>query len=86
MNDRVSSFHKAIQDGPYYVCIVCNRTLYRRTVQIFDISKYNISEIEVFSDVKNYDGEKYICTTCHKNLIDSKIPQQANQHISEEQF
>ena len=28
----IASFQKAVREGPYYICSVCNRTLYRKTV------------------------------------------------------
>ena len=41
-DDRILKFTTMIQDGPYYVCAVCNRCLYHRSVIVFNIEKYEI--------------------------------------------
>ena len=33
--------HAATKDGPNFVCISCNRLMYRKTVQEFHVSKYS---------------------------------------------
>lgn len=40
VDDRVSVFTDFIQEGPFYICIVCNRCLYKRSVKIYKIDKY----------------------------------------------
>ena len=49
--DRIIAFQKAIQDGPYYICVVCNRTLYRKTVKFFHESKYETTAQNIFTNV-----------------------------------
>ena len=36
----VAKFKEEVKKGPFYICVVCNRTLYKRTVQIFEKNKY----------------------------------------------
>ena len=82
--NHINSFHKAIEDGPFYICCVCNRTLYRRTVKIFYKSMYeNFDEQAVFTNVKSFDDVIYICFTCHNHIRNSKIPPQAVWNILE---
>ena len=32
--DKISEFRKQINEGPYYICVVCNRCLYKRSVKV----------------------------------------------------
>ena len=41
-NQRIVKFTKQIQEGPYYVCVVCNRCHYFRSVILFKQEKYDI--------------------------------------------
>ena len=36
----ISQFCQKIKQGPYYVCTVCHRMLYRKSVLIFNKQKY----------------------------------------------
>ena len=72
----LSTFNRKIREGPFYTCTVCNRLLYKRTVKWFVQVKYT-SLPELFTGVKSYDGNEYICITCDKNVIKGKIPCQA---------
>ena len=76
-DDRILKFTTMIQDGPYYVCAVCKRCLYHRSVIVFNIEKYAIDILDFYREVVNYDGKVYICLTCHKKLVKSEIPAQA---------
>ena len=38
----IARFKKEVRKGPTYVCVTCNRSLYKRNVQYFDENKYNI--------------------------------------------
>ena len=68
---NIEKFHKKIQHGPVYFCVVCNRMLYRSCVKLFSIEKY--PKPDLFTDLKSADDRKYICHTCHlkamKNLV-----------------
>ena len=75
--ERISKFTAMIQEGPYYVCVVCNRCLYRRSVVHFKVEKYVIDAINIYHKVTSCDGNFYICHTCHKKLNISEIPAQA---------
>ncbi|XP_057292445.1 uncharacterized protein LOC130621150 [Hydractinia symbiolongicarpus] len=77
INDCILNFQKAIQNGPYYVCIVCNRSLYKKTVKLFSKNNYEVSLYYVFTDVLCFDSHAYICITCDKYLKKAEIPPQA---------
>ena len=72
----ISVFQSKIKDGPYYICLVCNRILYRKTVCYFRKNKYNCIQ-SIFTDIKSFDGKQYICKTCHSKVLQGKVPSQA---------
>ena len=59
-----------------YICVLCHRCFYRRSVLIFDSSKYN-SELDKKFWVKSFDALFNICKTCHKKYIKGSMPCQA---------
>ena len=75
LNDCISRFKKKIKEGPYYVCTVCNRLLYRKTVMLLQRSRYlkSVNEM-IFTDTKSYDNKEYICKTCNCKVSSRKIP------------
>ena len=77
--DHVAVFKGKIQGGPCFICVVCNRCLYKRTVVKFKEKKYQLDDLEseLNTKVKSFDGKIYICRTCDKNLKKNKIPCQA---------
>ena len=77
---RIKKFKDKINEGPYFICVVCNRTLYRQMVLKFCQNRYNIEQPNFyFSIVPSFDGEEYICKTCDKKLRakQPKIPCQS---------
>ena len=62
---KVSNFKLLIKNGPFFICVICNRCLYRTSVICFNIEKYSVDENIIFM-VKLYDDNYYICTTCDK--------------------
>ena len=75
--ERIFKFTKQIQEGPYYVCAVCNRCHYFRSVLLFKPEKYDIDIDQFYYEVSSVDGLLYICGTCHKKLLKSEIPAQS---------
>ena len=59
----IQQFNRAIREGPYYICVVCNRLLYRKTVLEFKKEKYK-SSCCLFTSVTSFNGNMYICKTC----------------------
>ena len=65
-----------MKEGPYYICVVCNRCMYKRTVKPFKQSKYRI-DCDIFTMIKSFDKNWYICVTCEKHVTKNQIPCQA---------
>jgi len=74
----ISVFHKKIKQGPYYICSVCNRLLYKQSVIHLKKHKYINCDIDnVFTNKRSFDDKEYICKTCHSKVIKGKLPCQA---------
>jgi len=44
-NLKINEFKKCIKNGPLYICVICNRSLYKRSVKLFHKNDYTrISE------------------------------------------
>ena len=70
---RIKKFKEIMMEGPYYICVVCNRSLYKRSVTIFKIDKYESSDSNFyFSPVQSFNGNLYICLTCSRKLKSKK--------------
>jgi len=73
----IEQFNRDIREGPFYICVVCNRLLYRKTVLEFKKDKYNCSSY-LFTCVTSFNGHMYICNTCHVTIKKkNKTPCQA---------
>jgi len=46
--NTVVAFKNTIKEGPYYICVVCNRNLYKKTVKLFAIQNYNMDVPDLF--------------------------------------
>ena len=73
---KVSNFKLLIKNGPFFICAICNRCLYRTSVICSNIEKYSVDENIIFM-VKSYDDNYYICTTCDKALCKISVPCEA---------
>ena len=76
LEHKISVFQSEIKEGPYYICSVCNRLLYRKTVIHLNKEIYS-SQLNVFTDVKSFDDKQYICRTCHTKVLKRNVPCQA---------
>ena len=74
---NVKKFRSEIEKGPYFICVVCNRCLYRKSVLMFVENKYINFDSFRYNKVDSYDGCQYICQTCDRKLKRGKIPCQA---------
>lgn len=72
----IMSFKKKIREGPFYICIVCHRLLFRKTIRIFDETEHKTNN-SIFACKKSYDGQQYIRKTCHTKLLRQQVPCQA---------
>ena len=75
--ERISVFLKTIHEGPYYICVVCNRCHYYRSVVFFKPEAYDIDSTNFYTNVRSFDDRYYICHTCHKKLKKQENPAQA---------
>ena len=64
-------------DGSCFICIVCNRCLYKRSNIDYKEEKYNIFVEVLYTDIKSFDGKLYVCRTCNLKLKKGKVPCQA---------
>ena len=70
-------FKKLVHKGPYYICKVCNRCLYRRLVILYSEEKVPLSDENSLNFVESYDGYFYICKTCSRKIKKNHTPCQA---------
>ena len=66
----IELYENKMRKGPCYICCVCNRLLFKRSVDIFGSSKYLCKNF--FSVQSSFDGKQYVCKTCH--LIQTLLP------------
>ena len=71
----IEEFKKQVKAGPFYICCVCNRTLYKKSVIILQANKY--SSKDYFMIQNSFDGKEYICKTCYAKLLKGQLPAQA---------
>ena len=77
MDHYISKFQSRIKEGPYYICSVCNRLLYRKSVKLLEKKKYCSVPKTLFTNIASFDNKEYICTTCHSKVVKGKTPCQA---------
>ena len=68
-------FKKIIKQGPYYICCVCNRTLYRKSV--IKLIKSSFPSQDIFKKQSSFHVGECICKTCHSNVVQGRLPCQA---------
>ena len=74
---QVTLFKKLIREGPYFICVICNRCLFKRYVVRFDFNSYSSLVKELVHLVSSYDVRLYICITCHNKVKKDSVPCQA---------
>ena len=80
----INQFKRKIREGPYYICTVCNRILYKKSVMTCINEKYPCQTY--FNIQQSFDGKQCICNTCHSKVIRGKLPCQAeanNMYVDE---
>ena len=75
LDSCIKTFHKKVREGPYYICSVCNRILYGKTVQEVKKNMYGFQHL--FTGKKSFDDKEYICKTCKSKLVKGQVPCQA---------
>jgi hypothetical protein len=76
--DFENSYSKSLKDFPVYFCCCCHRTWYRTNVQVVNEEKYKDTDEallrDCLTDKLSFDNVRYICSSCHSNLMKKKIP------------
>ena len=73
-SDRVSVFKEFIKSGPCFICIVCNRCLYRESVVVFSENKHKELINNMFHCIPSHSNSFYICKTCAQKSNKNQIP------------
>jgi len=73
----VQIFKNIIKEGPFYICVCCNRCLYKRSVNIFKEEKYTFNTHELCELIPSFDNNLYVCLTCHNKFRKKEIPCQS---------
>ena len=77
ITESIRKFRDRIQEGPYVICLICNRMLYKISVKIYRPEKYPCVIQNIVTGVTSYDNKRYICHTCHNKAIKGNVPCQA---------
>lgn len=71
----IKQFKRRVREDPYFICTVCNGTLYQKSVMRCITNKYPRQTF--FNIQQPFDGKEYICKTCHSKVIEGELPCQA---------
>ena len=75
---RIENFKKVIHEGPFFICVCCNRCLYKRSLILFNESRYLESGFcPELHFVLSFDNIFYICKTCDKKILKHEVPCQS---------
>ena len=58
VSSKITKFKKLIKDGPFYICVVCNRCLYKRFVIQFHKDQFEHLISDMYTGVVSFDEEK----------------------------
>ena len=85
--NSVRKFKSLIKNGPYFICVICHRGLYKRSVSKCSRSSCSSLTKQLLDLKRSYDGCFYICKTCHSKVKRNKIPcQPVSNKLSVEQL
>ena len=76
MEKLIAKFREEVQKGPEYICIACNRMLYRFTVRSAAAVlalKTEVSEL-CTTQMGSQKITEWICFTCHNHIQKGKVP------------
>ena len=57
---KVESFLQQVKQGPYYICIICHRSLHQRSIRFCKHKNYQILTSELYHLVKSFEEKLYI--------------------------
>ena len=73
LDSCISTFKTKITDGPFFVCSVCQRLLYRKSVVLLQKDQYD-GMANLFTNIQSFDQKEYICKTCHSKVSKGITP------------
>ena len=78
MSKIIKNFHENIKDGPEYICTCCDQLWYKASVtkcnpNLYKMCSDNILDVCV-TGIKSINDTEWICSTCHSNLKDGRLP------------
>ena len=76
-DERINKFRCKIKQGPYFICVCCERGHYEGATVLYNPDKYQIKVEDRTSLKATYNSKHYICKTCHTKLKNNKTPCQA---------
>ena len=65
---KVKLFKKEKGKGPYFICRICHRCFYSRSVRLLSKANYKDFKID-FVTKATYHGKVYVSMTCHKSIM-----------------
>ena len=71
----INQFKRKIREGLYFICTVCNRILYKKSVITCINKKYPCQTY--FNIQQSFYGKQYTCNTHHSKIIKGKLPYMA---------
>ena len=78
MSEIIKNFHENIKDGPEYICTCCDQLWYKSSVTKCNSNLYKMCSDNILglcvTGVKSINDTEWICSTCHSNLKDGKLP------------
>ena len=75
--NSVSEFKSLINEGPYFICVICHRCFCKRSVIRFVFNNYSSVINQLVELVRSYGHGAYICKTCDSKVKKNKVPCQA---------
>ena len=81
----INQFKMKIREGPHFICTVCNRILYKKSVITCLDEKYPCQTYFIIQP--SFYGKQNICNTCRSKVIKGNLPCQAvvngNMYVDE---
>ena len=79
----VNEFHRAVEDGPQYICTCCNQMWYRESVQLVNPNLKASSHLKdmVFTGKISAAGKEWVCHTCCNSIRMNKLPKCATANL-----
>ncbi|MCP3900043.1 MAG: hypothetical protein GY707_10055, partial [Desulfobacteraceae bacterium] len=76
--ELIQNFRNIISQAPEYICTICNRKLYRRSVKKVNESQYPKQDIyKQCAESSQSPTKDWVCRNCHRHLKSGSMPPQA---------